>query len=219
MVKKAVEQTGLIPRSIIRTFDRFRKQLFPEAKKLVIQEFRISRYQFLVSIKCFASLIFIPLIVNFLLKNFLLIPLTENLWNNQQSDIFLNSYQQEQAFIELRKFQEKLYFEYLLNEETLNQIPNLQDNVSNTLHSKQNINIKQYSSKIVNKPFYLLYEQKNFNKEALHPRGLSCFKLIFSKLAALGLKKNSFGLLRCQGYLVENFYSKNNKKFEISEAS
>lgn len=229
MVKKAVEQTGLIPRSIIRTFDRFRKQLFPEAKKLVIQEFRISRYQFLVSIKCFASLIFIPLIVNFLLKNFLLIPLTENLWNNQQSDIFLNSYQQEQAFIELRKFQEKLYFEYLLNDETLNQIPNLQDNVSNTLHSKQNINIKQYSSKIVNKPFYLLYEQKNFNKEALHPGGLSCFKLIFSKLAALGLypegtaplglKKNSFGLLRCQGYFVENFYSKNNKKFEISEAS
>ena len=115
MAKKAVEQTGLIPRSIIRTFDRFRKQLFPEAENLIIQEFRISRYQFLVSIKCLASLIFIPLIVNYLLKNFLLIPLTETFWNNKQSEIFLNAYQQEQAFNELKNFQEKLYFEYLLN--------------------------------------------------------------------------------------------------------
>ncbi len=114
MVKKAVEQTGLIPRSIIRTFDRFKKQLFPEAEKLIIQEFRISRYQFLVSIKCLANLIFVPLLVNFFLKNFLLIPITENFWNSQQSDIFLNSYQQDQAFNELKKFQEKLYFDYLL---------------------------------------------------------------------------------------------------------
>lgn len=116
MAKKAVEQTGLIPRSIIRTFDRFRKQLVPETQKLIIQEFRISRYQFLVSIKCLANLIFVPLLVNYLLKNFLLIPVTENLWNSQQPEIFLNSYQQERAFHELQEFQEKLYFDYLLND-------------------------------------------------------------------------------------------------------
>ena len=116
MAKKAVEQTGLIPRSIIRTFDRFRKQLVPETQKLIIQEFRISRYQFLVSIKCLTNLIFIPLLINYLLKNFLLIPVTENLWNSQQPEIFLNSYQQERAFHELQKFQEKLYFDYLLTD-------------------------------------------------------------------------------------------------------
>jgi CemA family len=116
MAKKAVEQTGLIPRSIIRTFDRFRKQLVPETQKLIIQEFRISRYQFLVSLKCLTNLIFIPLLINYLLKNFLLIPVTENLWNRQQPEIFLNSYQQERAFHELQKFQEKFYFEYLLND-------------------------------------------------------------------------------------------------------
>ncbi len=131
MAKKAVEQTGLIPRSIIRTFDRFRKQLFPETEKLIIQEFRISRYQFLVSIKCLASLIFIPLIVNFLLKNFLLIPVTKNLWNTQQSEIFLNSYQQDRAFHELKKFQEKLYFEYLLSDVEISNENSLQNNVIN----------------------------------------------------------------------------------------
>ena len=131
MAKKAVEQTGLIPRSIIRTFDRFRKQLFPETEKLIIQEFRISRYQFLVSIKCLANLIFVPLIVNYLLKNFLLIPVTENLWNNQQPEIFLNSYQQDRAFHELKKFQEKLYFDYLSNNVEISTESKLENSVPN----------------------------------------------------------------------------------------
>ena len=116
MSKQAIEQTGLIPRSIIRTFDRFRKQLLPGAEKLVIQEFRISRFQVLVSVKCLVSLTIIPLIINYLLKNFLLIPITENLWNRQQNEIFLNSYQQDRAFDEIQKFEEKIYFEFLTND-------------------------------------------------------------------------------------------------------
>jgi hypothetical protein len=116
MGKQAFEQTGLIPRSIIRTFDRFRTQLLPDAKKLVVQEFRISRYQVLVSVKCLASLIFIPILVNFLLKIFLLTPLTEYFWNNFQNDIFLNSYQQNRAFVEMLDFEEKTYFDFLIQE-------------------------------------------------------------------------------------------------------
>jgi len=116
MVKQAIEQTGIIPRSIIRTFDRFRKQLLPGSEKLVIQEFRISRFQVLVSIKCLLSLTIIPLLINYLLKNFLVIPVTENFWNRQQNEIFLNSYQQDRAFEEIRKFEEKIYFEFLTND-------------------------------------------------------------------------------------------------------
>jgi hypothetical protein len=116
MAKQAIEQTGIIPRSIIRTFDRFRKQLFSGSEKLVIQEFRISRFQVLVSVKCLVSLTIIPLIVNYLLKNFLLIPVTENFWNRQQNEIFINSYQQDRAFDEIQKFEEKIYFEFLIND-------------------------------------------------------------------------------------------------------
>ncbi len=116
MAKQAIEQTGIIPRSIIRTFDRFRKQLLPGSEKLVIQEFRISRFQVLVSVKCLLSLTIIPLVFNFLLKNFLLIPITENLWNKQQNDIFLNSYQQDRAFEEIKKFEEKIYFDLLITD-------------------------------------------------------------------------------------------------------
>lgn len=120
MAKQAIEQTGIIPRSIIRTFDRFRKQLSSGSEKLVIQEFRISRFQVLVSIKCLLSLTIIPLVINYFLKNFLLIPVTETFWNRQQNDIFLNSYQQNRAFEEIKKFEEKLYFEFLTNDIDIN---------------------------------------------------------------------------------------------------
>lgn len=116
MAKQAIEQTGIIPRSIIRTFDRFRTQLLSGSEKLVIQEFRISRFQVLVSIKCLLILTILPLVINFFLKNFLLIPVTENFWNRQQNDIFLNSYQQDRAFEEIQKFEEKIYFEFLMND-------------------------------------------------------------------------------------------------------
>ncbi len=117
MEKQAFEQSGLIPRSIIRTFDRFRRQLLPGSENIVIQEFRISRYQVLVSVRSLITLILIPLLINFLLKSFLLTPLTEFCWNNYQKEIFLNSYQQDRALKEIQNFEEKLFFEQLIDDE------------------------------------------------------------------------------------------------------
>lgn len=114
MEKRAFEQTGLVPRSIIRTFDRFRRQLLNGAESSVIQEFRVSRYQVLVSVKCLVTLLVIPLVVNFLTKTFFFMPLTEYLWNTQQNEIFLNLYQENRAFSELHDFEEKLFFESLI---------------------------------------------------------------------------------------------------------
>ena len=114
MEKRAFEQTGLVPRSIIRTFDRFRRQLLNRAESSVIQEFRVSRYQVLVSVKCLVTLLIIPLVVNFLTKTFFFMPLTEYLWNTQQNEIFLNLYQENRAFSELHDFEEKLFFESLI---------------------------------------------------------------------------------------------------------
>lgn len=117
MEKQAFEQSGLIPRSIIRTFDRFRRQLLPGSENIVIQEFRISRYQVLVSVRSLLTLILIPLLINFLLKSFLLTPLTEFCWNTYQKEIFLNSYQQDRALKEIQNFEEKLFFEQLIDDE------------------------------------------------------------------------------------------------------
>jgi len=117
MEKQAFEPTGLVPRSIIRTFDRFWQQLLPGTEVVAVQEFRISRYQVLVSIKCLASLLLIPAFVNLSVKTFLLTPTVEYLWNTNQNEIFLNSYQENRALLEMQDFSEKIYFESLLEDE------------------------------------------------------------------------------------------------------
>lgn len=116
MEKEAFEQTGLVPRSIIRTFDRFTKQLLPGAETLVLKEFRISRYQVLVSVKCLLILLFVPMGISFVVKTVVLTPLTEYIWNQNQSDIFLNSYQQERALIDIENFEKRIYFKSLSEE-------------------------------------------------------------------------------------------------------
>jgi hypothetical protein len=68
-IARPIERIG-IPRSIIRTLNRFFTQIFPNSNILVIQEFRVSRYQVLVSFQCLLYLIFIPLLINILARTF-----------------------------------------------------------------------------------------------------------------------------------------------------
>eukprot|EP00882_Tetradesmus_deserticola_P000220 GHRQ01000247.1.p1 GENE.GHRQ01000247.1~~GHRQ01000247.1.p1 ORF type:complete len:509 (+),score=175.45 GHRQ01000247.1:1224-2750(+) len=114
VVSITYEEIGLFPRSFNRVFDRFFKQLFFDVENLVIQEYRFYRYLFLTTVKCLFILIFVPLAINFLAKNYLIQPITEYYWNTHNHEIFLNSYQQKRAFIEYKNFEEKIYFESLL---------------------------------------------------------------------------------------------------------
>ena len=116
MDKQAFEPTGLVPRSIIRTIERFRQQLLPGTEAIAIQEFRISRYQVLVSLRCLATLICAPILVNLLVKTVFLTPIVEHLWNVHQNEIFINSYQEDRALLEMQNFSEKIFFESLLAE-------------------------------------------------------------------------------------------------------
>lgn len=108
------EKIGFFPRSILRTFGRFRRQLWPGIENLVLQEFRISRSQFLVACQSLFLLLLFPLVFHAVAKNFLFRPTVEYLWNTKQSDIFLNATQEERAFHQMTNFEEKLYFESLI---------------------------------------------------------------------------------------------------------
>jgi hypothetical protein len=114
VVSITYEEIGLFPRSFSRVLDRFLKQVFSDVENLVIQEYRFYRYLFLTTLKCVLILFFVPFLVNFFAKNYLVRPLTEYFWNSQQTEIFLNTYQQKRAFAELKDFEEKLYFESLI---------------------------------------------------------------------------------------------------------
>ena len=114
VVSITYEEIGLFPRSFNRVFDRFFKQLFFDVENLVIQEYRFYRYLFLTTVKCVFILLFVPLSINFVAKTYLVRPITEYYWNTNQQEIFLNSYQQKEAFIEIQQFEEKIYFESLV---------------------------------------------------------------------------------------------------------
>ena len=124
--KRAFEPTGLVPRSIVRTFERFRQQLLPGSEGAAIREYRISRYQVLVSTRCLFTLLTIPIATNWLVSSWLLSPIIEHFWNTQQNEIFLNAYQEERAFTEMESFSEKLFFESLLVNDTIAIDNNLQ---------------------------------------------------------------------------------------------
>ena len=106
------EKIGFIPRSIVRTLQRFIKQIGLKTDLFVIYEFRISRYIAIASLQCFFFLIICPWIFQFFLQfflvNFFPIPI-------QNRDIFINFHQQERAFSKIQTFSQKVYFEKLLD--------------------------------------------------------------------------------------------------------
>ncbi|ASN78706.1 envelope membrane protein (chloroplast) [Porphyra umbilicalis] len=109
------EKVGPIPRSITNTFEKFRKELDPNGESEAIEEFRLSRHQTITSVKYILLLLISPVLVNQASKFFVFGPCIDYLWNQEQPKIFINSSQEERAFAELQRFEEKIHFEVLLN--------------------------------------------------------------------------------------------------------
>lgn len=114
VISVTYEEIGLFPRSFSRVTDRFLQQIFSDVDHLIIHEYRFYRYLFFTTFKSLLILFCVPFLVHFLAKNYVIRPLTEYIWNSQQTEIFLNTYQQKRAFLELKEFEEKLYFESLI---------------------------------------------------------------------------------------------------------
>lgn len=122
MQKKVFEPTGLIPRSISRTVYRFFLQSWPtrkqQAREILLDEFRRSRTQAIVSIQCLVSLIFIPYLSTWLLKGFFIHPVVQNVWTHREHPLFLNPYQKHRAYIQLQEYQSRRFFDHLIDPET-----------------------------------------------------------------------------------------------------
>ena len=204
MNKRAVEQTGLIPRSIIRTFERFLKQLLPGAEMLVIQEFRISRYQVIVSVRCFLTLLLVPILVNIFSKTFLITPLVEFIWNHDSNEIFLNTYQQKRALKELNFFEDKLYFESLLNIE-IEQINKFQ--LGDSIFNREILNVTKSPELGKNYQNKILEIANNFNKESIEAISnlFADFFSFFSFSLVFILMKPQIIILK--SFLAESLYS------------
>lgn len=98
------EKSGAIPRSITKTFEKFKKELDPNAESEVMEEFRVSKYQTVASMRYLLLLIVAPVLMNQLSKSFVFGPCIDYFWNRQQPDVFLNAAQEERAFSQLQRF-------------------------------------------------------------------------------------------------------------------
>lgn len=141
VTQSAFEKTGAIPRSITKTFEKFKKELDPTSESEIIEEFRVSRYQTVASIKYLLLLILVPVIINQLSKSVIFSPFIDYFWNEKRTDIFLNASQEERAFSELQRFEEKIHFEILIG-----QLPPLsQESIDKEIKNKA-IELAQYYS-------------------------------------------------------------------------
>nr|YP_009472531.1 envelope membrane protein [Chlorodesmis fastigiata]ARO74183.1 envelope membrane protein [Chlorodesmis fastigiata] len=100
-----MEQIEFLPRSIVRTLQRFSKQIGLKSDLFAIYEFRISRYILIASFQCFFLLIVCPWIFYFFFKFFILDIFLES------PRIFINSNQQQRAFAQIQIFSQQFYFE------------------------------------------------------------------------------------------------------------
>lgn len=109
------DQASFLPRSILRTVDRIKQELDPEAEEEVVQSFRMSRAKTFSALKFILLLIIVPLLVQQVSKNILVGPIVDRGYiaaiQRDQADNFLNMEMEEEALHELQRFSERLRFE------------------------------------------------------------------------------------------------------------
>lgn len=107
-------QTRLIPRSIPRTIERFIDELQLTAEDRYIQEFKLSREQIWTSFKSLLILICVPIIITKVIKSIIFEPIISYEWNTYNQDFFLNHQQEQTALLEVKNYEEQIYFDQLV---------------------------------------------------------------------------------------------------------
>lgn len=108
------DKTSFVPRSILSTIDRLKRDLDPKAEEEVVKTFRTSKARTIISIKFILLLILIPLLTQQVSKNFLVSPVLDHFRNPEETEMFLNIDMEEEAFQELERYEELLKFRNLL---------------------------------------------------------------------------------------------------------
>jgi hypothetical protein len=115
--QKAMDKTGALPRSIFNTFTRIRDEIDPQTEggeAAILRQYRISRYKTTVSVKFILLLIIVPLVAHQLSKTLLINPVLNNYFKGHEQFVFINRDLEEEAFQELRNFEERLHFKGMI---------------------------------------------------------------------------------------------------------
>ena len=110
----ADEPIGLIPRSIARTFSRLQTELDPNAEPLLMQEFKLIRYQAITSFQFISNLFIFPWLCQKGFQIFFFEPILSYWWNIGQRQLFLNFFQEQKALEELQKLEDTAWLDLLM---------------------------------------------------------------------------------------------------------
>ncbi|MEL6764957.1 MAG: proton extrusion protein PcxA [Cyanobacteria bacterium J06607_6] len=108
------DRASVLPRSILRTVDRIRQDLDPNAEEQVVNNFRSSRGRTTTAIKFLLLLVIVPLLTQQFAKNYVVGPIVDYTREQQEADVFLNMEMEEEALHELQQYEERLRFEVLI---------------------------------------------------------------------------------------------------------
>ena len=108
------DKTSVLPRSFMRTLNRIKQEIDPQAEDTeeeVVKKFRKSRNKTAISIRFLLILIIVPLLTHQVTKSILIVPLVQKYFDERpQQVLFINQDMEEEAFAELRRYEEKLRF-------------------------------------------------------------------------------------------------------------
>lgn len=114
-LKSITDKTGVLPRSILETVDRIKRELDPQSEQEIVQDFRLSKSRTIVSLRLILLLIIIPLLTQQVSKNFVVGPIVDQVRvGNEQVSTFLNYELEEEALDELQRYEQRLRFEILI---------------------------------------------------------------------------------------------------------
>lgn len=109
-----LDKTGVLPRSILGTLNRIKRDLDPNSEKQVIQTFRSTKAKTLISIRFLLLLIIVPLLTQQLSRSFIISPIVNHFRQPGQAEVFLNYELEEEALADLRTYDERLRFDAMI---------------------------------------------------------------------------------------------------------
>ncbi|MDP5337872.1 MAG: proton extrusion protein PcxA, partial [Nodularia sp. (in: cyanobacteria)] len=106
---------GILPRSILTTIGRLQVELDPNAEQDVVKNFRQTQRRTIISIRFILLLIIVPLLTHQISKVLIVGPLITHFRSPETAEIFLNLEMEEEALVELQRFEEKIKFKNLIS--------------------------------------------------------------------------------------------------------
>lgn len=106
--------TGVIPRSIFNTITRLQIELDPNAEQDIVQNFRKIQRRTIISVRFLLLLIIVPVLTHQLSKVLVVGPIVDH-FRSTENTVFINSEMEEEALLKMQRFEERIKFESLIN--------------------------------------------------------------------------------------------------------